>query len=231
MPTPTRARPDAVDLPPISWFRNPGLTELTPLTVEPEGRVFGHLAGWGQAHRGMPGQNIQAPRSRTGYAEFMTGSTEVLDGQRRRVISSGNLTVGAGHADTSLSADATRNHYDSSTSIVATVAAGEDARGIWVAGALMPDVDEFTLRRFRACSLSGDWRRVGNRPGLELVAALAVPVPGYSVARTRVASGAPLSLVAAGALAPTMEQQHAGLLAELDDSLDAQLDRLLRELG
>lgn len=90
---------------------------------------------------------------------------------------------GARHADTSLSADATRSHYDSSTSIVATVAADEDTpHEIWAAGALLPDVDELTIRRFRACSLSGDWRRVRNRSGLELVAASAVPAPGYSVA-------------------------------------------------
>lgn len=186
--------------PPIEWYRNPELDTLTPLTVTKEGRVWGHLAAWDSPHRSFPGRAITAPRSQTDYREFMTGQTEVVDAGQSRTISTGNLTVGGGHADTSLSADATRRHYDAATSIFATVTAGEDACGIWLAGAMLGDVDEFTRKRALASSLSGDWRRVGS--SLELCAALAVPVPGFSVPRSRVASGAPLSLVAAGALAP-----------------------------
>jgi hypothetical protein len=50
--------------------------------------------------------------------------------------------------------------------------------------------------------LSGDWRRIGGN--LELVAALAVNVPGFPVPRPRglVASGSMQSLVAAGMLPP-----------------------------
>ncbi len=189
-----------MSLPPLAWFQDPALTELTPLTVTKDGQVFGLLAGWSIKHRSFPGRNITAPRSPSGYRHFATGSVEVSDGDGTKVIRAGNLTIGGGHADTSLSANDARRHYDEAGSIVAQVAIGEDAHGIWYSGALMPDVDELTLRRFRACALSGDWRSLDGH-ALDLVAALAVPTPGFPIAR--VASSAPLSLVAAGALAPS----------------------------
>jgi hypothetical protein len=76
------------------------------------------------------------------------------------------------------------------------VRAGEDAHGIWVAGALTAQCDDRRVAELRRSPLSGDWRRIGN--GLELVAALAVNVPGFPVPRSRVAAGVPMSLVAAG---------------------------------
>lgn len=187
-------------IPDIDWFRDPGFTELTPLTVTPEGRVLGHLAGWSTPHRSFPGRNITAPRSRSNYRHFRTGTVQVRDGDDVVEVSAGNLTIGPGHADTHLSAADTSVYYDTACSIVAQVGIGEDAHGVWVSGALMPGVDEITLRRFRACSLSGDWRACDGY--LDLVAALAVPTPGFPIPRARVASGAPLALVAAGALAP-----------------------------
>lgn len=241
-------------IPDIGWFRDPGLTELTPLTVGPDGRVWGHLAGWSTPHRSFPGRNITAPRSRSNYRHFRTGSVQVRDGDEIVEVSAGNLTIGGGHADTHLSAADASAHYDRATSIVAQVGIGEDAFGIWIAGALLPDVDDFTLRRFRACSLSGDWRALDGQ--LDLVAALAVVTPGFPIPRARVASGAPVALVAAGALAPhvpfgrlvdpawkapesdstpgaadgpDLAAEHAALLASLDDTSD-RATALLAEL-
>jgi hypothetical protein len=76
------------------------------------------------------------------------------------------------------------------------VAAGEDKHGIWVSGALRPDVTEEQLRSIRASSVSGDWRPINGK--LELVAVCAVNAPGFPIPRARVASGAPIALVAAG---------------------------------
>jgi hypothetical protein len=82
------------------------------------------------------------------------------------------------------------------------VAVGEDAHGIWVAGALRPDVTADKVRALRASPLSGDWRRIGNN--LELVAALAVNTPGFPIPRPSglVASGHVQSLVASGMVPP-----------------------------
>lgn len=189
-------------VPPIGWFRDPELPELTPLTVTDERRVFGSLCGWGERHRGLQGY-VTPPRSRTGYREFLLHAARVLDGDGKvRTVAVGNLTMGTGHASLTANLRQAVEHYDNSGSVVAQVAVGEDQYGIWFSGAILPDVDELRLRRFMSCGLSGDWRALGGGSGLELCAALAVPVPGFSAPRARVASGAPLALVAAGFVQP-----------------------------
>jgi hypothetical protein len=107
----------------------------------------------------------------------------------------GHITLGTGHANLTAKASDAAAHYDNTGSCVADVRVGEDEYGIWVAGAARPDAD---LDVLRAASLSGDWRRVNGE--LELVAALAVNVPGFPIPRTQtaVAASAQIALVAAG---------------------------------
>jgi hypothetical protein len=237
---------------PAWWFTDPGLDGPTALHVGTDGRIFGHLAAWDVPHIGMPGQRITAPRSPSGYAYFRTGAVLCADGSEVPV---GHITLDTGHAATALDHGAAAAHYDSTGTVVADVAAGEDAYGIWVAGALRPHVTDDVAAVLRAAALSGDWRRVGGH--LELVAALAVNVPGFPVprARARVASGQPLALVAAGAIAPDppdglnlaaladliaerldarrvegeLASQHAALFADLDTA-PADAAALLAEL-
>jgi hypothetical protein len=192
---------DVPAVPPITWFRDPGLDELTPLTVTTEGRVLGHIAGWGTKHASFPGRNITPPRSRSDYSYFMVGALNVLDGDQRREISVGHLALGSGHAGTSLNYEAAADFYDNAASVAADVCVGEDEHGIWFSGCLAHDMDELRLRRFKSCALSGDWRHVEGF-GLELTAVLSVVTPGFPIPRARVASGSPLALVAAGAVAP-----------------------------
>lgn len=180
-------------VPPADWFTNPGLHEPTPLTVTDDGRVFGHIAAWHVDHIGLP-MSTKPPRSRSGYRYFHTGVVRTDDGKD---IPVGQLTLAGGHASLELTADAAVRHYDDTKSAVADVHAGEDAYGIWVAGALRPDVDAARIRTLRASAPSGDWRPIGGR--LELVAVCQVNVPGFPVARARVASGYVTALVAAGA--------------------------------
>jgi hypothetical protein len=180
--------------PPASWFTNPGLPGPTPLTVDDDGRIFGHLASWGTCHTGMQGRCVTPPRSLTGYSLFRVGAVRTAEGTD---VAVGHITLGGGHADLHADVAGTLAHYDDAGTAVADVAAGEDEHGIWVAGALRPDVTDAQVRALRAAPLSGDWRRHGS--GLELVAALAVNVPGFPVVRSVAASGAPLALVAAGA--------------------------------
>lgn len=181
--------------PPQQWFDDPQLREPSPLTVGDDGRVFGHIALWHVAHLGMPG-NTRPPRSRSNYAYFRTGVLRTAEGSD---INVGQLTLAGGHAGLELSAKDAAAHYDETNSAVADVTAGEDAFGIWVAGALRPGVTPEQVRAFRAASPSGDWRPIEGR--LELVAVCQVNVPGFPVARARVASGYVTALVAAGASA------------------------------
>jgi len=179
--------------PPRTWFDNPKLQKATPLTVDDEGRVFGHIAAWHVDHIGLS-FGTKPPRSRSKYAYFHTGVVRAGDGTDVPV---GQLTLAGGHASLEASAAEAVRHYDDTASAIADVHAGEDAYGIWVAGALRPGTTPEQVRALRASAPSGDWRPIKGQ--LELVAVCQVNVPGFPIARARVASGAVMALVAAGA--------------------------------
>lgn len=181
--------------PPRDWFAAPSFDGPTPITVTADGQVYGHAALWGTCHIGRQGQCLTPPKSRTGYAHFTTGAVECADGTQ---VAVGPITLGTGHAPLSLSARPAAEHYDNTGAVVADVAAGEDAYGIWVAGALRPELAPTRVRELRASALSGDWRAVGG--SLELVALLAVNTPGFPIPRVtaRFASEHQMALVAAG---------------------------------
>lgn len=201
-------------IPPKAWFKDPGLTKATPLTTTDEGRVFGHIASWTTSHIGM-GRGVKPPRSASKYAYFRTGELRTDEGD----IQVGQLTLAGGHASLQASAEEAIKHYDETNSAVADVIAGEDQFGIWVAGALRPDVTPSQIRAFRASSPSGDWRPINGR--LELVAVCQVNVPGFPIARAITASGGvPGALVAAGA-AYLAELKEADKLEALERRLVA----------
>jgi hypothetical protein len=178
--------------PPSNWFDNPGLTQLTPLTVDDDGRVFGHIAAWHTSHIGMAG-GVKPPRSKSNYAYYQTGVVKCDDG---KMVNVGQITLTGGHAPLNAGVSKAVAHYDDTASAIMDVTAGEDKHGIWVAGALRPEVTDAQLRSIRASSVSGDWRPINGK--LELVAVCAVNAPGFPIPRARVASGAPIALVAAG---------------------------------
>jgi 2'-5' RNA ligase len=182
--------------PPSEWFLDPQLEGPTALTVTPEGRVYGHAASWNVCHIGIPGC-VTAPRSSSGYAYFLTGSVITSSGD---YVPVGRITLGTGHADLALGAGAAAEHYDNTGVCVADVAAGEDAHGIWLAGAVRPGVTDEQLRALRASPPSGDWRPING--ALEMVGVLCVNVPGFPIPRprARVAAGVPRALVAAGTI-------------------------------
>jgi len=185
------------ELPPAEWFADPQLDGPTPLTVSDEGRVVGHLATFDTCHVGVSGSCQLPPRSQHDYAYFRTGEAITAGGP----VPVGQITMDTGHAGTDLGPTAAVSHYDDTGTVVADVAAGEDAHGIWVAGMVRPGTTESQLRTLRAGSLSGDWRRIGGN--LELVAALVVNVPGFPIPRTQVASagGTEFALTAAAIVA------------------------------
>ena len=199
-PAPAESMTAAAPLaPPKDWFNNPSLDGPTPLRVEPDGRVYGHLAAWGVEHASFPGQNVTAPRSNTGYAHFHVGDVLTQEGD---LVPVGRLTLGTGHADPGLGLRAAAEHYDHTGACVAIVRAGEDRHGIWVAGSLVASATDEQAAELRRSPLSGDWRRAGGN--LELVAALAVNVPGFAIPRPQlglVAGGQQeMSLCAAGVI-------------------------------
>jgi 2'-5' RNA ligase len=188
--------------PPQAWFDDPKLTSPTMLEVTDDGRVFGHIAEWNAQHTGNP--HWRTPRSVDGkYPNFNRRPVRTAEGSDVRC---GCLTLTGGHAQLSLDPDQATRHYDDTRSVVADVVAGEDEFGVWVAGAMRPDISPEQIRAFRAAEPSGDWRfRDGS---MRMLACCMVP-PGRAgfpvMPRALVASGADgqetvLALVAAGML-------------------------------
>lgn len=181
--------------PPSAWFADPKLSLPTPITVTDDGRIYGHAAQWGSCHIGQEGVCVQPPHEDQ-HPYYRTGEVACADGSR---VAVGQITVGTGHAPLHLGASPAAEHYDNTGAAVADVAVGNDAHGIWVAGAIRPGADPLKVYELQAAGqVSGDWRRIGGE--LRLVGLLAVNVPGFPVPkmRARVASGAPQALVAAG---------------------------------
>lgn len=172
--------------PPADWFTNPGFAEPTPLTISDDGRVSGHLAAWGTCHVGSERICLVPPSTECSYERFLIGTVPTADGSS---VPTGALTWGIEHADLSLSLIEAQAHYANSRHGWADVTVGEDDHGIWTAGALRPGLTHDDVRILRALALSGDWRHDARVRNLELVAALAVNVPGFPIPRAVVASG------------------------------------------
>lgn len=203
--------PAAPSRPDPSWFQNPNLTEPTPMVVTADGRVYGHIAEWNTCHispGNYGGKCMTAPHSFNDYAYFAVGTVLCADGSEVRV---GQLTMDTGHAPLKdgrgryVSGYVAAAHYDNTAAVAADIAVGEDEFGIWMAGKVRDDLPAHKIDALRAAgTVSGDWRPMSrNSRSADMVAALAVNVPGLPIPRTVAASAAETyAVVAAGVLSP-----------------------------
>lgn len=175
--------------PPRDWFEIPEADQPTPLTFTADGQVYGHLAIWDTCHTGLMSgaytECVRAPRSRDNYSMFHLGVLETDDGSMLPV---GKVTFGTDHARPGLGLQAASSHYGDSGAVGAFVRAVDGQRGIWLSGALRSDLSREGLRDLRANPPSGDWRMF--KSNLELIAALAVPVPALPIPRAQLAFSA-----------------------------------------
>jgi hypothetical protein len=217
-------------------FDNPMLTGPTLPTMGDDGRIYGHLACFGQCHRSIQSECVVVPRSATDYAHFHTSPAVRLDNGARLPV--GRLTVGTGHASDRLSARPAAAHYDNTGHCFALVRVGEDKHGIWFSGVAAPWATPEQVEMGLAAPLSGDWRDFGS--GLELVAALSVNTPGFAARGRSDDQGRPLALVAS--LGPTEDRPVAATLSvdeikvavrqAMDDAdADRERDRVASEAG
>lgn len=204
--------------PPREWFQ---AGEPAPLTVTAEGRVYGDLARFGQLHIGASGEKVYPPKDPDGlYRAFRQRTIVTAEGDKLAV---GVLTMDTGHAGMGIGSQAAVEHYDHTGAIVAAITVGEDSDGpdgkgrIWLAGALLPDVTDKQRLRLMLSGVSGDWRQIRPRGPLELVAALAVNVPGFPVPAKEIGHGQELAVVAAGAVLP--QSTGNGEAADLSDEV------------
>lgn len=174
--------------PPRAWFEVPEADGPTALTFTADGQVFGHLATWDTCHTGFlngdMAQCVKPPRG-TDYSFFHLGALETEEGESVHV---GKLTYNTSHAPLSAGLQAASAHYDQSGSVGAFIRARDGRHGIWASGVVKSDLSPEGLRDLRANPPSGDWRSVRGR--LELVAALAVVVPGFPIPRPELALAA-----------------------------------------
>lgn len=185
-----QARKDVAPLaPPVAWLHRPEPKEPTPFTILDSGECYGHLALWDTCHTGYLNgefaQCVRAPHSITSYGQFHVGELRCDGGE---LLPIGKITYDTGHADLSRTRAAARCHYDDTGAVGAFVRARDGEFGIWVSGALRSDLTPEGVRDVRANPLSGDWRDFERN--LELIAALAVPVPGFPIARSQLALAA-----------------------------------------
>ncbi len=174
--------------PPRDWFDTPEPDRPQPLVVHDDGRITGHLAPWSGCHTAY-GQCIPPPRSADGYAKFHVGSLETAEGD---LIPVGKVMFGGKHASTdpATTLAAATQHYDDNGHVGAYVRAVDGKHGIWLTGAVKHDITPEGLRDLRANPPSGDWRDRNGRH--TLIAALAVPVPGFPIEREALAASGEL---------------------------------------
>lgn len=187
--------------PPAEWFANPGLKGPTPLTIDDDGHVYGHLAQWKVCHVGVGNRCVMAPKTRTNYQLFKVGTVRTDDGKS---VPIGKITLGTGHASDRWGIMPSREHYDNTGWAAAVVNVGEDRHGIWINGSLTTTMTPERIAELRASSLSGDWREVNYN--LELIAALAVNSPGFPVYREQ--GGQAFSLMAVGVIGQEEEDMQ-----------------------
>jgi len=201
--------------PPREWFEDPKFDGPTPWRVDDSGRVSGHLCLWSTCHTTFQDRCVTPPREGD-YPYFMRSELKTGDGD---VLGVGPITLGTGHASLRLGARPAAEHYDNTGTAAVDVRVGEDRYGVWVAGALRPEVTGARLRELRGAVLSGDWRRIGGR--LRLVAILAVNVPGFPVPRmtAQVQSGDAdwSAMVAAGVVTSDRAEHVREALATMDE--------------
>lgn len=198
--------------PPLAWFESPQFNELTPITIDDDGRVFGHLAGKETCHIGI-GSCRTSPRNCDYDEYFHLGALKTAEGDTVYV---GHMTFGGGHAPIENNAQTAAAFYDSTSRVSADIRAGEDEFGTWIAGALRPSLSDEDIREVRSGPLSGDWRPIKGK--LQLIAAHAVNVPGFPIPRARVlvASGVTEALILTEDCDCDLSEEFAGLLFEMD---------------
>jgi 8-oxo-dGTP pyrophosphatase MutT (NUDIX family) len=190
----------------LSYFHRPETDDGAINLFEPDEngfrRVTGYAADWGVCHIGLSGQCVEPPRAYSDdYPGFHKGRTKTTEGY----VYTGVLTYGVGHrdADTILSESADEAFFDNLKNAWAAVRVGEDDRGIWFSGVVLPTVPEEDLVAIEASGqVSGEW--MYN----EMRACLTVNVRGFEVERPSAAydeDGNVIALAASAfnALSPT----------------------------
>lgn len=220
--------------PPAAWFHVEHPKSYQQVRVTPEGQITGHIGPTGTCHIGIAGKCETIPSSATGYRYFHRSTALTAEGEKIRC---GWLTMNTGHESTKLDTTAATAiaHYDNTGTQVAKVRIVDTPQGPWMCGAVAPGLDEQTLWKLQGPDVSGDWRDIDGHHR-ELVACLAVPLPGFMPRpEALVASGRIVAQI--GALpcddcgpSPLVESLAAAVGMHFDPERLASLERMVAAL-
>lgn len=213
---------------PAELFAEPTEDHAFGLRIDREtGRVWGYAADWSSCHIGISGACQRAPHSSSDYAFFRKGVVDTDQGEQRV----GLITEGIGHAGDRMSAAAATAHYDQTDAVRAYINIGENSKGIWYSGVLVPGITDAQIDAMRAIGrVSGDWRNwSGVRGDLEMVGLVVVNTEGFQLAASGGVIGIgslpreePTELVASGVV---LEPGAIQVTAELD-AIEFDMDEL-----
>lgn len=171
-------------LPPASYFdfhEDSGATVIEKPDEFGYRRTYGYAGEWGVCHIGKDGRCVEVPEDPTGeFRDFHLGRFETEDGY----LNVGVVTYKVDHRDaqTILTETVEQQHFDNIEHAWAAVRLGQDDRGIWFSGVVLPHVPEDDLVLIEAAGqVSGEWLR-GSLRALQ-----AVNVPGFPVLRSSAA--------------------------------------------
>jgi len=156
---------------PYADFHIPEAPEHTPFTLDGEGRMFGHLARWGECHEGIEDRCVLAPRPND-YSEFHAPGV-LTD---RGMVEVGPVFLLGGHPAKPLGNGDRWAAYGGIENAVGDIRVVNGQLGPWCSGRVRPGVTPDAVYAARASRKSGHWRRNNS-----LAAVVCVNVPGFTV--------------------------------------------------
>jgi hypothetical protein len=168
----------------VPWadFHIPEAATKTAITVDEHGRIFGHLAAWGECHTGFDDRCVLAPRP-ANYASF--NGPKVLT--ERGLVECGPIFFLGGHPDHPLDPNDPRSRdkaYGDVANQWGNVRVTDGQIGPWISGRVTPGLSANALYVARGSRISGHWKRGElraivscnvdgfNMPGSELAASM-----------------------------------------------------------
>lgn len=156
---------------PHDAFFEPEADVPTKIVVTADGRVYGHLALWGQCHDGYANECKIAPRPSDNFASFNKNGPLTDRGVQ---VETGPIFAFGGHRRAG-SAATIAEAYGGIENAWADVRVIQGRLGPWISGVVRPGVSEETIYAARASRISGHW--LGDR----LRAIVSVNAEGFDV--------------------------------------------------
>jgi len=216
--------------PPLAWFQLED-GDHGPMTVYPDGRIYGLIARFGSCHIGFRDRCVQVPKNSTGYKHFRNKNVLTAEGE---LVATGPVFMDTVHPDLALLASDAEAHYHDTGCGVADVAVYDTAWGICVAGAVRPTATPEQVRTFRGSDVSPDWRRIDGR--MEMVGLLCVNTSGFIVPSLVAAGSSPRPSAAPRGRYDSVSGEldtlvAAGMVRHDTDPVRVQMDALRAEIA